>query len=83
MSEDPAPATDWWAELQAAREYQEQAELMSLDARNRWRWTLLHAREDGGLGVSELARKLGVSRNYVYQVLAAAERDRSKHADSH
>lgn len=78
MKNDPAPVTDWWAELQAAREYQEQAELMSLDARNRLRWTLLHAREDGGLGASELARKLGVSRNYVYQVLAAAARDRDQ-----
>lgn len=68
----------WLIQLHEARDMQFRAEQMKTAARTKLQEAVWHAIEESGIAAAEVARTLGVSRTYLYQVLAKAKEARDQ-----
>lgn len=75
MSSTHDATNKWFEELTLARNYQAEVEQMRVDARLRLRHAVLTAHKSGGLGVTQIARHLNITRQGVYDILEAARKD--------
>lgn len=71
---EPVAKMNWMDEVVAAHAAQAELEELRAATRSRLRFAVLHA-YTGGNGATAIARQLGVTRDYIYQVIAAAKRE--------
>ncbi|NLA65444.1 MAG: hypothetical protein GX862_05865 [Leucobacter sp.] len=69
------PKDQWLEQVDQARRAQEAVERDRVAARSRFRRAVLDAYENG-IYPTEIARRLGVNRQYIHQVLEAARKER-------